>query len=121
MAIYYMPIQNPSYCPTFTYIKKGIKKVEGRKFSPKYHVYKKGDNIIFQCEGEELKTIIKDIRLYKSLTKYLKKEGVENVLPCVKTMKDAKKIYNQWSSHKERKELLKKYGYAFMAIEIQII
>ena len=45
--IHYLSIQNPSDCPTFTYIKNGIKTVEGRKNSCKYRSYHPGDTLIF--------------------------------------------------------------------------
>ena len=41
MSTHYLSILNPDECPTFDYIKKGIKTVEGRKNSEKYQKYKK--------------------------------------------------------------------------------
>ena len=40
MKIHHLSILNPKICPCFTYIKNGIKTVEGRKNSLKYQAYK---------------------------------------------------------------------------------
>jgi len=118
---HYLIIQNPPYCPTFDYIKSGVKTVEGRKYTEKYHNYKQGDTLIFECNGEQLKTKIKNIRLYGTLEDYLTSEGYDKVLPCAKSFNDAVEIYNKWSSEKDRIELKNKYGYGFMAIEIELV
>ena len=118
---HYLPIENPIDCPTYTYIKTGIKKVEGRKYSEKYHNYKKNDILIFTFEGERLLTEIKDIRLYKTLEDYIITEGYSNVLPGIKSAEYAVDIYNSWSKEEERELLKQKYGYGFMAIEIELI
>ena len=103
------------------YIKEGIKKVEGRKYSKNYHNYKKDDILIFICDNEKLKTKIKDIRLYETLEDYLTKEGFKNVLPCIDSYEKALNIYNRWSKEDDREKLRKEYGYGFMAIEIELI
>lgn len=118
---HYLPIQNPPECPTYGYIKSGIKKVEGRKYSEKYHNYKKDDILIFTFEGEKLLTEIKDIRLYKTLEDYVKTEGYSNILPGIKSEKHTVDIYNSWSKEEERESLRVKYGSGFMAIEIELI
>lgn len=121
MTIHYLSIQNPRICPTFTYIKTGIKTVEGRKNSLKYQAYKKGDILIFTCNGEKVKTRITYINKYKTVEDYLRKETIKIALPCVKTIEEGVKIYNLWTKEKERKELRKKYGYAFLGIGIKLI
>lgn len=119
--IHNLDIQNPDICPTFTYIKQGIKTVEGRKNSEKYQQYKKGDILIFHYKGETVKTKITYIHKYKTVGDYLKKETLKRALPCVKRIKDGIKIYNMWTSEKERNLLRKKYGYSFIGIGIKKI
>jgi len=116
-----LDILNPEICPTFTYLKQGIKTVEGRKNSEKYQQYKKGDILVFHCNGETLKTEITYIHKYKTVYDYLKKETLKRALPCVKRIKDGVKIYNIWTSEKERDLLLKKYGHSFIGIGIKIV
>ena len=121
MTTHYLSILNPKECPTFTYIKKGIKTVEGRKYSEKYQKYKKGDILIFVCGKEKLKTKITYIHRYKTVENYLKRETLKKALPCVKTVKEGVKIYNLWTNEKEREKLRKKFGYGFMGIGIKKI
>ena len=47
MTTHYLSILNPKECPTYTYIKQGVKTVEGRKYSEKYQKYRRGDILIF--------------------------------------------------------------------------
>ena len=121
MATHHLSILNPKVCPTFTYIKQGIKKVEGRKNSPQYQQYKKGDILIFHHNKEFVKTQITYVHRYKSVENYLKRETLKNALPCIKTIKDGVDVYNLWTSPQERKDLLLKYGYAFLGIGIKLI
>jgi len=119
-----LPIKNPKDCPTYDYIKSGIKTVEGRLYKSKYIFYQIGDKLTFvnsdtKEEKEEFSTIITDIRKYKTLEDYLVNEGFDKVLPCVKSMKKAIDIYNRWSNEKERKELQDKYGFGFMGIQVK--
>ena len=121
MTTHELTIQNPKECPTFTYLKKGIKTVEGRKNSEKYQKYKKDDTLIFICGKEKLKTKITYIHRYKTVADYLKKETLKRALPCVKTVKEGVEIYNLWTSQKERNSLRKKYGYGFLGIGVKKI
>jgi ASC-1-like (ASCH) protein len=117
--IHTIDIQNPKKCPTFDYIKSGQKKVEGRKYAPRYHNLKVNNIIRFVCYDEILMKTIKAIRLYKTLEDYLNTEGFKKVLPCVNTFENALKLYNTWSTEKDRNNLIEKYGYGFMAIELK--
>lgn len=121
MATHYLSILNPKECPTYDYIKKGIKTVEGRKNSEKYQKYKKGDTLIFTYNVEKLKTKITYIHKYQNVEAYLKRETLKRALPCVKTIKQGVKIYNLWTSQKEREQLRKKYGYGFLGIGIKLV
>jgi len=114
-------IQNPKECPTFDYIKSGVKTVEGRKNSPTYQEYNEGDYLNFVCEKQKLMTIITYINKYETVEDYLNKETLKKALPCVKTIEEGVEIYNKWTSQKERDELKKKYGYGFLGIGIKKI
>ena len=121
MTTHYLSILNPKECPTYTYIKQGVKTVEGRKYSEKYQKYRRGDTLIFTCDGEQLKTRITYIHKYQTVEDYLRRETLKKALPCVKTTKEGVEIYNLWTSEKEREKLRKKYGYGFMGIGVELI
>jgi len=88
--------------PWFSFIKSGIKPVEGRKNSPKYQGIQVGDVIEFTNEnGESFKAKIVEIRKYPSLVAYLEDTTIEKALPGVASLDDAIKIYHQWSTHEE--------------------
>lgn len=101
--------------PWFSFIRDGKKIVEGRKNLPKFRLWQPGDHVIFQCGSEQFLTKIIAMRRYNDLLDYLNTEGVENVLPGVKSLKEAMDIYLQWST----KEEIAKIG--FLAIEVQLL
>jgi len=119
--IHNLDIQNLEICPFFMYIKNGVKTVEGRKNSEKYQQYRKGDILIFHCAGEIVKTKITYIHRYKTVEDYLRRETLKRSVPCVKRVKDGVKIYNRFTSEKERNLLGKKCGYSFLGIGIKKI
>ena len=103
----------------------GTKKCEGRKISPTYEHLKEKDIITITHddgrERHEFDAVITKINKYPgnenndSLNDYLLTEGVENCLPGVKTLEEARNIYLKWSTVKE----IQKYG--MMAIHILIL
>lgn len=94
--------------PWFSYLKQGIKPVEGRKNSPKYQHLDAGDYIQFINEkNEQFLALITEIRTYKSLEDYLYDVTLEKALPGVHSFHEALKIYLQWSSPEE----IDKYGF----------
>ncbi|WP_457753345.1 ASCH domain-containing protein [Thermococcus sp.] len=91
-------------------IAEGKKKIEGRLYDEKRRQIKPGDIIIF--EGK-LKVKVKDIRVYPSFREMLKKEGLENVLPGIKSIEEGVRIYRQFYTEEEEK----KWGVAAIEIE----
>lgn len=87
--------------PWFSFIRKGIKPVEGRKNSPKYRQIKVGDLIDFSNGQERFRVIVTEIRSYVSLEDYLNDVTVQKALPSVSTFEEAVKIYHQWSTPEE--------------------
>ncbi|AAL80579.1 ASCH domain-containing protein [Pyrococcus furiosus DSM 3638] len=92
-------------------IKLRKKKIEGRLYDEKRRQIKPGDVISF--EGGKLKVRVKAIRVYNSFREMLEKEGLENVLPGVKSIEEGIQVYRRF--YDEEKE--KKYG--VVAIEIE--
>lgn len=120
-CVHFLDILNPISCPTFTYIKMGIKTVEGRKCSSKYLAYAIGDIIMFSCNGETLSTVIVDIRKYETLEEYLEMEGYDKVLPGIASLEDAHNFYNALTDKEQRTKLREENGYEYMGIEIKLI
>ena len=76
---------------------------------------------MFIFKKQKIKTKITYIHRYKTVEYYLRRETLKKALPCVKTIKDGVKIYNLWTSEKERDKLKQKYGYGFLGIGIKRI
>ncbi|XP_022145804.1 uncharacterized protein LOC111015172 isoform X7 [Momordica charantia] len=86
--------------PFFTQIKVNLKTVEGRCAAGDYNRVQPGDLILFNkcllCE-------VQDVRQYLSFSAMLEAEGLDKVLPGVKTLKDGVQVYRKFYS--EEKEL----------------
>jgi ASC-1-like (ASCH) protein len=122
MTIHRLPFSDPDGCPLFQYIKEGIKTVEGRKNSPKYHDIHKGDYIIFTHDITHEDLLVRAyIHKYVDIEDYLKKETLRKTLPCVRTYKDGIAIYNIFTTSKERNKLYELYGAGFLAIGIEVV
>lgn len=93
--------------PWFSYIKEGIKPVEGRKKTHTYTKIKAGDQINFSNGKESFIADVTEIRDYDSIEKYLEDVTLEKALPGVKTIEEALAIYYQWSTE----EKIRQYGF----------
>lgn len=113
--------------PWFSYIRSGDKKVEGKKVSEKWSSLKIGDTIkMWNTDNDYFLVEIVDIRYYLPtyskenegiylLKKYLINEGLNAVLPSIKTVEEGVKVYLQYSTVEE----ISKYG--MMAIEVKLL
>jgi ASC-1-like (ASCH) protein len=99
--------------PWFSFIRKGIKPVEGRKNSPKYQSIQAGDFIDFSNGKEEFRAVVTEIRVYASLENYLADVTVQKALPHIASLEEAINTYHQWSTPEE----IRTYG--FLGIFIQ--
>ena len=93
--------------PWFSYIRKKIKPVEGRKNSPKYQKIIPGDFIEFSNGKEVFLSLVTEIRIYNTLEEYLLDVSITNALPDISSMEDAIRIYHQWSTPEE----IQKHGF----------
>lgn len=121
MATHYLDILNPAECPCFDLIKNGTKTVEGRKNSPKYQLYAKGDILILNCGDKTIQTRIKYINCYSTIRCYLETETLERALPGIATIDDGITFYNSFTTEQEREMLRKKFGFGFLGIGIELI
>lgn len=87
--------------PWFSFIRKGIKPVEGRKNSPKHQKIQVNDLIDFSNGQEHFRAIVTEIRSYASLEDYLNDVTVQKALPNVSSLQEALNIYHQWSTPDE--------------------
>ena len=97
--------------PWFTYIRDKIKPVEGRRMSSKWLKIKIGDKILMQNKvtNQYFMVDVIDIKYFPAnvyndpLTSYLLGVGINNALPGVDNLYDARNIYLQWSTENEIK------------------
>ena len=112
---------NNKECPLLDYIKSNIKTVEGRKYSSRYHNIRSNDYIRFVTKNEyDVYVKVIYVNKYKTLKDYLIGETIEKTIPCVKTYDKAMEIYNKWSNIDDRNKLLRRYGYSFIGIGIEV-
>ena len=93
--------------PWFSYIRQGVKPVEGRKNTHSYKKIKTGDQINFSNGTDSFLAEVTEIREYASLEKYLEDVTIEKALPGVKSLEEALNIYYQWSTE----EKIRQYGF----------
>jgi len=99
--------------PWFSYIREGIKPVEGRKNTHTYQKIGVGDQISFSNGKDSFIANVIEIREYRSIEDYLEDVTLEKALPGVKTIQEGLNIYYQWSTE----EKIRQYG--FLGIFIQ--
>lgn len=93
--------------PWFSYIRQGIKPVEGRKKTHSYKKIRAGDKIKFSNGKESFIADVIEIREYDSIEQYIEDVSLEKALPGVKTLEEALKIYYEWSPE----EKIRQYGF----------
>lgn len=91
--------------PWFSLIQNGIKKIEGRPNKGMFKKLKKGDIVVWindiTGKRRECRTLITNVRIYKSFHEMIETEGITNVLPAtgagIITVDDGvNKVYRQW-------------------------
>lgn len=93
--------------PWFSFIRQGIKPVEGRKKTHTYNKINVGDQINFTNGTDHFIADVTEIRAYESIEHYLEDVSLEIALPGIKTMEEALNIYYEWTT----KEKINQYGF----------
>ncbi|HEV8051986.1 MAG TPA: ASCH domain-containing protein [Parachlamydiaceae bacterium] len=93
--------------PWFSYIRQGIKPVEGRKNTHTYKKIKVGDKINFSNGQDSFIAEVTEIRTYSTIEEYLEDVTIEKALPGTKSIEEALNIYYQWSTE----ENIRQYGF----------
>ena len=110
----YMAIFN-IHCddPWFSYIRQGIKPVEGRKSTHTYKKIKVGDQIKFSNGKESFVANVTEIREYSTIEQYLEDVTLEKALPGVKSIEEGLNIYYEWTPE----EKIRQYGFLGLFIK----
>lgn len=93
--------------PWFSYIRQGVKPVEGRKKTHTYKRIKAGDQINFSNGKESFVAAVTEIREYATLEEYLNDVTLEKALPGITSLEEALQIYYQWTTE----EKIRQYGF----------
>ena len=88
--------------PYYSYIISGKKTVEGRINKGKFAILNKGDIILLGKEEIQFRVIKKTI--YNTFEQMINSEGIENVIPDKKDVKDAINVYYTFYTRKQEKE-----------------
>jgi ASC-1-like (ASCH) protein len=91
----------------FAYTASGVKSVETRAATAKYAPLKKGDICVLVCGKERSVKTVKRVRVFKSITALFKVYPLKKVMPWVKTVTEAEKVYHSFPGYKEK---IKKVG-----------
>jgi ASC-1-like (ASCH) protein len=101
--------------PYLTLIQKGLKKIEGRTFSPKYQQFRPGDILHLYNEQNETWCKLNCLRTYKTFRDMLLAEGLDQVVPNVKTVDEGVCIYESFPNYFEEAE------YGVVALEVELV
>ncbi len=103
--------------PYFSYLKSGQKTIEGRLRKGKYAKIKVDDTIAVSNikETEEIIVVVTKVIWYQNFSNLIVAEGLDRLLPNIKTIDKGLEIYRQFYS----KEDEKKYG--SVAIHVKLI
>ena len=111
-----------------SHILDGNKTVEVRKNDPEKRGRVKKDDILYIENSESTINAcfrVKDVRIYPDLNTMLITEGLRNVLPGVKTLEEAREIYNtidgtDVTSVVKRMREYEKYGLIVIELGVKI-
>lgn len=98
----------------FNEIKNGLKTVETRAATIRYRNINKGDIVIIVCGKQRIIKQVKRVRHFKTIESMLKNISLKKIMPSVKSVVDAYKIYYSYPSYKEK---IKEFG--LVALELK--
>ena len=101
--------------PWFSFIKEGKKKIEGRLNRGLFQKINKNDIVIWMNRDQKVKVRITDKRVYKNFREMIEKEGLDKVLPSIKTIDDGVNVYRQYFSETDE------INNGVVAIEMNVI
>ncbi len=87
--------------PYYEFVREGVKIYETRVYDDKKKSMKVGDIWIFtnnNVESNQIKTIITEIKIYKSFREAIEDTGVQKLLPQIKNIEEGIKIYEAFDN-----------------------
>jgi len=102
--------------PWISMIQTGIKTVEGRLKRKNFSLMRVGDMVEWinsEYEMKRVKTIIKEIREYRTFREYLESEGLERCLPEIKDIESGIMVYYKYYTEEDER----KYGIVALRLE----
>ncbi len=103
--------------PYFTFVKNGIKTIEGRLKKEAYSEIKSGDSVIVMNEQEtdSFVVTVRSVKYYGSFKEMLEHENIERVLPDAKSIEEGVMIYRQFYSKEQESQ------YGVVALEVSVM
>lgn len=98
----------------FNEIKNGVKTVGTRAASTRYGDIQKGDELVIVCGKERITKKVKRVRHFKSIGSMFKAISLKKIMPWVKSIAEARKIYYSYPGYKEK---IEKFG--LVALELR--
>jgi len=99
-------------------IKQGEKPVEARVAIPMFEKWQEGDTIrFFSRRNSRIEVIVKIVgkKRYKTFRQMLEAEGVENLIPGVRSINEGERMYLKIPKYAERE---KQYGVLAFRLEL---
>lgn len=92
--------------PYFTYVKNGLKTIEGRLHKEEYRLIKEGDliKVFNEDETEFFDVQVEAVRRYASFLEMLQSEVLKKVLPNAHSINEGVGIYRKFYSEDQEKE-----------------
>ena len=91
----------------FDSVKEGDKIIETRAATVKNRKIKKGDFLVFVCEGEKLEKEIKKVSYFKSIDGMVKEIDFKKIMPFVNSIEEMKQVCYSFSNYQEK---IKQFG-----------
>lgn len=91
----------------FETIVDGRKTIETRAATPKYRKVAVGDELVIRCGKDTIVKVVKRVEIYPSIDELLAGVGLNNVMPLVKNVEQAKQ---EWYSYPEYRDKIAQHG-----------
>jgi len=98
----------------FNEIRIGLKTVETRADSIRYHDIQKGDALVIVCGKKRISKKVKQVRHFTSIGSMFKAIPFKKIMPSARTPTDARNIYYGYPGYKEK---IRKFG--LVALELR--
>ncbi|MBU6389852.1 hypothetical protein KGQ71_05060 [Patescibacteria group bacterium] len=97
----------------FDALRDGVKSVETRAATEKYRKIRPGDTLVVLCGIEKTEKLVASVDLYPSIEALFAAVPLEQVMPTVKTVEEARKEYYGYRGYREE---IARYGLVAMKL-----